>query len=86
MSETAKKALLVVLTLVALAVAGFGAKKLFSEEQGVTTQRITLPPGTKSMKQMEKEAQAQGAPPKDSARDLSGDLPGMPGTAGGAGK
>ncbi len=71
MSENAKKAILIVVAVVAIVLAGFGAKSFIMGDQRQDLKPIILPPGTKPMKQQEMEAQKRGQA-IDSAAQLAG--------------
>lgn len=82
MSDNAKKALLIVVTVVALVVAGLGASKMFSGDKMQVDRTVTMPPGHKSEKELALEAQKQaGTPAGNEERDLGGGI-----AAGGGGK
>lgn len=76
MSEKAKQALLIVVAIVALVGAGFGAVRFFGGEQQEVIATLPHDPNAKSEKQLALEAQAKGqaAPPTETGgeRDLSG--------------
>jgi hypothetical protein len=82
MNETTKKVLLIVVVVVGLVVAGFGARNYFASEKGVVVETVTFPAG-QSMKKREMELQRRGhsgtttpAAGGSGERDLSGNVNG----------
>ncbi len=59
MSETAKKAVLIVVIVLALGFAVYSGSRLIGGEKMQVAVKRDLPPGTKSAKQLEMEAQQQ---------------------------
>ncbi len=79
MSENAKKIGLIVITIVALAGAVFGAMRLFGEEKMEVQNTVPMPAGYKSEKQrMLEEQQGTQAQPPASGKDadLGGSIQG----------
>lgn len=79
MSENAKKAGLIAITIVAIVGAVFGAMRFFGGEQMEVENTIAAPPGHKSEKQLALEAQQQSTGSAQSTgkeADLGGDLSG----------
>lgn len=72
MNESQKKAGLIVVIVLALGAAGFGAMKAFSTEEMVVEKRINLPPGHKSEKEqaLEQQSKGQGSSAPTEERDL----------------
>jgi len=75
MNEGAKKGLLIVVIIVAVAIAGFGAMKMFSGDQQQVVETLPGDPNFKSEKQLAVEGQAgAGNSAAGQERDLSGAL------------
>jgi hypothetical protein len=75
MNENAKKIGLVVVIVIAIVAAGFGAKRLFTGDQPQFTGSTVVPPGARSMKDIEMEAQNKGKtgqPAEDKSLNLAG--------------
>lgn len=78
MNENAKKAGLVVVVILAIGAAVFGAMRLFGEEKMEIQNTVKMPEGHKSEKQKALEAQGAGNPAPATGKevDLSGSLNG----------
>jgi hypothetical protein len=77
MNETTKKALIAVVAVLAVAIAGFEGYKMFGGERTEVTKSIQMPPTFKSEKQSALDAQKGGqAATTGGERDLGGPLGG----------
>jgi len=82
MSENAKKIMLVCVIALALVIAGLSAKKAFSGDEIIWHGSREVPPGTKSMKELEMEKQNADltrkgvgtAPTSSPEKDLAGPI------------
>jgi flagellar basal body-associated protein FliL len=75
MSEKAKQAILIVVVILALVAAGFGAMSFMGGEKPEVVKSIDAGPGAKSEKEAALQGQAQ-TPAQGEERDLSGAPPG----------
>jgi hypothetical protein len=75
MNETTKKALIAVVAVLALVIAGFEGYRMFSGDKMEVTKAIQMPPTFKSEKQSALDAQ-KGGKAAGEERDLGGPLGG----------
>ena len=65
MNETTKKAVLIVVAVAALAIAGFSAMKMMKGDEMIVDQKVTLPAGHKSEKEKALESGGKSGGEKD---------------------